>query len=75
MQDCNRHVEYMDKSNHMMNSYSISRHTWKWTEKLFFFHLLVWTILNSCILLTRCSSKLSHEDFRLSLVRDLLEEG
>jgi hypothetical protein len=33
------------------------------------------SILNSFILLTSCSSKLSHQNFRLALVRELTEEG
>ena len=45
----------------MANSYSICRRTWKWTNKLFF-HLLG---LNSYILL-------SHREFRLALVRNML---
>ena len=33
MQDYNRHVGYTDKPNCMMNSYSISRWTWKWKKE------------------------------------------
>jgi hypothetical protein len=62
MEDYNRHMGYVDKSDRMANSYSISRRTWKWTKKLFF-HLLDLTILNSQILLKSCGSKLSHRDF------------
>jgi hypothetical protein len=29
MQDYNRHIGYIDKSDHMTNSYSSSRWTWK----------------------------------------------
>jgi hypothetical protein len=44
--DYNRHMGYVDKGDRMVNSYSISRRTYKWTKKLFF-HLLDLTILNS----------------------------
>jgi hypothetical protein len=63
----------VDKNDHMTNTYSISKETR--SGETLFFHLLDLIILNSCILLTSCSSKLSHRDFRLSLVRDLIEEG
>jgi hypothetical protein len=36
VQDYNRQMGYVDKSDHMTNRYSISRHTWKWKKKLFF---------------------------------------
>jgi hypothetical protein len=39
VQNYNRHMGYVDKSDRMTNSYSISRRTWKWTKKLFY-HLL-----------------------------------
>jgi hypothetical protein len=65
---------YVGKSDHVMNSYTISRWTWKWTKKTFF-HLLDLTILNSTIILASCGSKLSHWQFRLSLVWDLIQEG
>jgi len=58
----------------MANSYSISRHTFKWTTKLFF-HLLDLTVLNSWILLSSCGAKYTHRDFRLLLVRNLIEEA
>jgi hypothetical protein len=50
VQDYNRCMGYVDKSDHMTNSYSISRWTWKLTKKLFF-HFLDLTILNSFIIL------------------------
>ena len=53
-------------------SYSISRRTWKWTNKLFF-HLLDLTILNSYILLSSCGANWTHRDFRLALVENMLE--
>jgi hypothetical protein len=70
--DYNRHMGYVDKGDRMTNSYSISRRTWKWTKKLFF-HLLDQTILNSHILLKSCGSNISHRDFRLTLVRNMVE--
>jgi hypothetical protein len=74
VQDYYRHMGQVDKSDRMTNSYSIRRCTWKWMKKLFF-HLLDTSILNSFILLTSCGSKLSHQNFRLSFVRDLIKEG
>ncbi|PNF14553.1 hypothetical protein B7P43_G14961 [Cryptotermes secundus] len=50
------------------------RRTWKWTNKLFF-HLLDLTILNSYILLSSCGAKLSHREFRLALVWNMLEHA
>jgi len=70
----NRHMDYVDNSDRMANSYSVSRHTFKWTTK-FFFHLLDLTVLNSRILLSSCGSKYTHRDFRLLLVRNLIEEA
>jgi hypothetical protein len=68
----NQHMGYVDKGDRMANSYSISRRTCKWTKKLFF-HFLDLTVLNSYILLTSCGPKLSHRDFRLTIVRDMVE--
>jgi hypothetical protein len=50
----NWHMGYIDNSDHMANS--LSRHTFKWTTKLFF-HFLDLTILNSWILLSSCGAK------------------
>ena len=45
------------------------------TKKLFF-HLLDVTVLNSSILLHSCGAKyIAHRDFRLLLVRNLIEEA
>jgi len=74
IQDYSRDMEYVGKSDHVMNFYAISRWTWKWTKKIFF-HLLDLNILNSTIILASCGSKLSHRQFRLSLVRDPIQEG
>ncbi|PNF42548.1 hypothetical protein B7P43_G06920 [Cryptotermes secundus] len=72
--DYNMHMGYVDKEDRMANGYSISRRTWKWTNKLFF-HLLDLTILNSFILLSSCGAKLSHREFRLALVHNTLEHA
>jgi hypothetical protein len=45
IEDYNTHMGYVDLSDRMANSYSISR-AWKWTKKLFF-HLLDLTVLNA----------------------------
>jgi hypothetical protein len=71
IQDCNRHMRYVDLGDRMTYSYSIRRRTWKWAKKLFF-HLLHMTILNSFLLLTACENKITHRDFRLSFVRNLI---
>jgi hypothetical protein len=70
----NRHMGYVGKSDCIANSSSSSQRTWKWTKKLFF-HLLALTILNSFIILTCCGSKLSHRQFGLTLVRELIQEA
>jgi len=70
--DYNHHMVYVDKGDRMANSYSISRHTFKWTKKLFF-HLLDLAILNSYILHSSCGGKkMSYRDFRYTLVRNML---
>ena len=70
----NRHMGYVDNSDHMANRCSMSRRTFKWTKKLFF-HFLDLTIHNSWILLSSCGAKYTHQDFRLLLVRNLIEEA
>ena len=72
MADYNRHMEHVDNTDRMANSYTASRRTWKWAKKLFF-HLLDLTIVNSCILLSSCGGKkISHRDFRPILIREML---
>jgi hypothetical protein len=66
-------MRYVDKSNRMANSYSVSRRTFRWTKKLFF-HLIDLTLLNSWIL-SSCRAKYSRRDFQLILIRNLVEEG
>ena len=68
----NRHM--VDISDRMANSYSMCRCTLKRTMKLFF-HLLGLTVLNSRILLSSCEAICTHKDFRLLLVRNLIEEA
>jgi len=58
----------------MANSYSMDRRKLKWTTKLFF-HLQDLTVLNSWILLSSCGAQYTHQDFRLLLVRNLIEEA
>ena len=75
MADYNRHMGYVDKGDRMTNSYSINRLTWKGTNKLFF-HLSDLAILNSYILFSsRGGKKISHRDFQLKLVRNLLAQA
>jgi hypothetical protein len=65
---------YLDHSDRMANTYSMCQRTFKWTTKLFF-HFLDLTVLNSWILLSSCGAKYMHRDFRLLLVRNLIEEA
>jgi hypothetical protein len=70
--DYKHHVGYVDKGDREANSYSISRHKFKWTKKLFF-HLLDMAILNSYILHSSCGrKKISHRDFPFTLMRNML---
>ena len=68
------HMVYIDNSDRMANSYLMSRCTLKWTTKLFF-HLMDLTVFNIWILLSSCGAKYTHRDFRLLLVRNLIEEA
>ena len=70
----NQHMRYVDISDHMANSYLMCQRTFKWTTKLFS-HLLGLTVLNSRIPLFSCGAKYTHQDFRLLLVRNLIEEA
>jgi len=68
----NCHMGYVDNTDRMVNTYTASRRTWKWTIKLFF-HPLDLCIVNSYILLSSCGrKKISHRDFRLTLIREML---
>ena len=70
----NWYMGYINNSHHTTNSYLINRHSFKWTMKLSF-HLMDLTVLNSWILLSSCGAKYAHWDFRLLLVRNLIEEA
>ena len=70
----NWHVGYANNSDCMANSYSMCQRNFKWTTKLFF-HLLDLTVFNSWILLSSCGAKYIHRDFRLLLMRNLIEEA
>jgi hypothetical protein len=65
---------YVDKSDHMANSYSISRQTWKWMKKLVF-HRLYLTFLNTFIIFISFGAKLTYRDFRLTFLKDLIQDG
>jgi len=70
--DYNRHMGHVDNADTMANSYTASRRTWKWTKKLFF-HLFNLAIVNNYILLSACGGKkISHRDFRLTLIIEML---
>ena len=70
--DYNCHMGHVDNADRMVNSYTASRRTWKWTKKLFF-HLLDLAIENSYILFSSCGGKkISHRDFRLTLIREMM---
>ena len=70
----NWHMGHADNSDLMANSYSTSQRNFKCTTNLFF-HLLDLTVLNSWILLSSRGAKYIHWDFRLLLVRNLIEEA
>ena len=70
----NRHMRHTNNSDYTANSYSMNPRTFKWTTKLFF-HLLDLTVLNSRIPLPSCEAKYTHQDFRLLLVKNLIEEA
>jgi hypothetical protein len=71
IEDYTTHMGYAALSNRMMNSYSISTKSWKWTKKLFLY-LLDLTILNSYILYKSCGRNMTHLKFREQPVRDLV---
>jgi hypothetical protein len=59
IQDYNQHMGYVDKSDRMTNTYSISRQTWKWTKKLFL-DLLDLIVLNNYIVVQNCPIGISN---------------
>jgi hypothetical protein len=70
----NTKMGYVNKSDRMANSYSISQCTFKWTKKLFF-HLLDLTIPNTWILLSTCAAKNSQQHFWFLLVRNMIDKA
>jgi hypothetical protein len=44
-------------------------------EKNYSFTFWTLTVLNNFIFITSCGAKLTHRDFRLALVKDLIQEG
>jgi len=71
IEDFNTHMGYVDKWDKMVNSYGISRRTWKWTKKLFF-HLRDIAILNAFLLHKTCGGKMKHKRFREVFFRNLI---
>jgi hypothetical protein len=71
IEDYNAHMNFVDKSDRMVNRYGIARRTWQWTKKLFF-HFLGMTILNAYLFHKSCGEKMTHKQFRKTLVRDLI---
>jgi hypothetical protein len=73
--DYSRHRGFVDKGDRIANSYSICHPTVKWTKTLSF-HLFNLAILNSYIHLSSCGGKkISHRDFRFTLVRNMLAQA
>ena len=60
LEDYNAYMEFVDKSDRMVNRYGIARRTWKWTKKLFF-HLTDMTALNAFLTHKSCGSKMTHK--------------
>jgi hypothetical protein len=71
VEDYNTYMGFVDKSDRMVNSYGISRRTWKWTKKLFF-HLTDMAILNAFLIRKLCGGKMTHKNFREVLVQKLI---
>ena len=71
VEDYNAYMEFVDKSDRMVNSYGIAQRTWKWTKKLIF-HLADMTILNAFLMHKSSGGKMTHISFREVLVRDLI---
>jgi hypothetical protein len=73
-EDYNTHIEYVDKSDRMVNSYGIARRTWKWNKKMFS-HLTDMAILNAFLLHKTCGGRMTHKRFREVLVHNLITES
>jgi len=65
------YMEFVDKSDRMVNSYGIAQITWKWTKKLFL-HLTDMTILNAFLIHKSCGDKMMHKNFLEILVCELI---
>jgi hypothetical protein len=74
IEDYNAHMDFVDKSERMVNSYGIDRRTWKLTKKLFS-HLLHMAILNAYLLHNSCGGKVTHKKFCEILVRDFIVQS
>lgn len=76
--DYTKHMGAVDRSDHFISSYQFIRRTKKWYRKTFFWLLEV-AIVDSYILYKEVQSRhlkkpMTHEQFRKSLVRDLVAE-
>jgi hypothetical protein len=58
----------------MEHSYSIEHWAWKWTKKLLF-HPLDLTILNSFINLSSRGVRMTHRQFRLALIQNMIQKA
>jgi hypothetical protein len=65
---------HKDKGERMENSYSIEHWAWKWTKKLHF-HPLDLTILNSFIILSLCGVRMTHRQFTLDLIQNMIQKA
>jgi hypothetical protein len=68
------HVSYADNSDRMTNSYSICHHPWKQTRKLFF-HFLGLSVLNAFLLHKCCCREVSHTEFRIQPICELVQNA
>jgi hypothetical protein len=69
----NWQMSYINHLDHMANRYLMISCNYKWIR--IFFHLLNLTALSFWIQLPSCGPKYTQWDFRLSLVRNLIEEA
>jgi len=73
--DYNRQMGYVETGDRMTDSYSVNRHTLKWSKK-HFFRLFDLAFLNSYILVSSLGGKkISHSDFRNTLLGNLLVQA
>jgi hypothetical protein len=64
--DYNRRMGHVENADRMANSYTASHRMSKWTKKLFF------RLLDLVILSLSGGKKVSHRDFRITLIREKL---